>query len=146
MNDRAPSAPHPVSRDATTAAPRGLARAQADSAERVVWAGARLARSAGRLATASQAIAASEAVWSAGVRAQVRASVAAFTRGLRAQGAPPARIVVEVKSALRSTLGAALPPADHRLLTAVTVRWGFEAYDGTADEVVDRAAGAGAPK
>ncbi|GLC25123.1 hypothetical protein rosag_16360 [Roseisolibacter agri] len=62
------------------------------------------------------------------LRAQLRASVTAYARHLRADGEPPQRMLVLVKSAMREATPPELDPYDARALMEDVVRWSIEAY------------------
>ena len=71
-----------------------------------------------------------------GLLAQLRAAVTRFVYQLRAEGAPPERVLVEVKRHVREAMAGDgwLDPAAVQALTAEAVRWSIEAYyDRAAD-------------
>jgi hypothetical protein len=82
-----------------------------------------LARS-GRLAAASDRVLQE----SLALREQLRASVTAYVRHLKADGLPAERVLVFVKSAVREGAAPELDPAEVRALMEDVVRWSVEAY------------------
>ncbi len=65
---------------------------------------------------------------SASLGAQLRASVTAYVHHLRADGLPPERMLVLVKSAVHDATPAALDVDEARRLMEDVVRWSVEAY------------------
>jgi hypothetical protein len=64
-------------------------------------------------------------------RAQLRASVTAYVRRLRAERVPPQRMLVLVKSVVREGAPTELEAIDARDLMSAVVRWSIEAYYAT---------------
>ncbi len=62
------------------------------------------------------------------LRAQLRASVTAYVRHLKADGAAPERMLVLVKAAVSESTPPELDPAETRALMEDVVRWSVEAY------------------
>nr|ASV46937.1 hypothetical protein [uncultured bacterium] len=62
------------------------------------------------------------------LRAQLRASVTAYVRHLRADGAPPERMLVLVKAAVSESAPPELDPVEAHALMEDVVRWSVEAY------------------
>jgi hypothetical protein len=62
------------------------------------------------------------------LRALLRASVTAYARRLHADGVPPQRMLVLVKTAVREATPAQLDPYEARDLMEDVVRWSVEAY------------------
>ncbi len=65
---------------------------------------------------------------SAALRAQLRASVTAYVHHLKADGLPPERMLILVKSVVLDASPAALDVDDARRLMDDVVRWSVEAY------------------
>jgi hypothetical protein len=65
---------------------------------------------------------------SVALRAELRASVTAYARHLRADGLPCERVVVLVKTAVREATPPELDALDARALMEDVVRWSIEAY------------------
>lgn len=66
----------------------------------------------------------------AGLLAQLRAAIERYVYELRAEGAPPERMLVRVKAFVRETMstdGWTDPEATHEL-TQIAVRWSIDAY------------------
>ena len=87
-------------------------------------------RSGGALGRASELLAGSEVALqdSQAVREQLRAAVMAYVHRLHADGEPPERVLVLVKSAVRDAVPAEFSVADEDRLVADAVRWSIEAY------------------
>jgi hypothetical protein len=62
------------------------------------------------------------------LRAQLRASVAAYARRLKAEGQPPERMLVLVKTAVRDAVPPEFDAVEVRELLEDVVRWSVEAY------------------
>jgi hypothetical protein len=65
---------------------------------------------------------------SVALRAELRASVTAYVRRLRADGEPPQRMLVLVKETLADAFPSELDPTERRVLQADVIRWSIDAY------------------
>ena len=65
---------------------------------------------------------------SVALRAELRASVTAYVRQLKADGMPSERMLVQVKSAVHDATPPELDPYEARELMEDVVRWSIEAY------------------
>jgi hypothetical protein len=101
---------------------RGTVRA---AGERRASSASRLTEAAARLEGSAEALRVSQAL-----RAQMRASVTAYARHLRASGEPSERVVVLVKSAFAEAMPPELDVLEVRAVMADAVRWSIEAYYG----------------
>ena len=83
----------------------------------------------GRSAWASRARPRAAAAW-LGPLARLRAAVRHYACALRARGAPPERMLVQVEAYVREVLRAERwdDPETARALTAEVVRWSVDAY------------------
>jgi hypothetical protein len=103
-----------------------LARARAA----ILSAQAHMGRSQSLLARAQLLVGASarNVQESADLRELLHASVAAYARRLKAEGQPPERMLVLVKSAVREAVPPELDAVEVRELVEDVVRWSVEAY------------------
>jgi hypothetical protein len=119
--------PHIGSREHVRATLASARQTLAAARERHARARLLLSRSAARLEQGERTVQQSLAA-----RAQLRASVTAYVRCLRAEQLPPERVLVLVKSAVRDDTPPELDVADARELMEDVVRWSIEAYYQTA--------------
>jgi hypothetical protein len=124
-------------RDGTSSGPTGGLGSRAHIRETLDHARAVIRASQERTAASHSALARAEALAGAServvnealaLRAQLRASVTAYVLHLRAGGAPPERMLVEVKSAVREATPPELDTFEARDLMEDVVRWSVEAY------------------
>jgi hypothetical protein len=87
-------------------------------------------RSHSLLARAATLVGASERIVqeSVDLREQLRASVSAYARRLRAEGQPSERMLILVKTAVREAVPPELDSVELRELLEDVVRWSVEAY------------------
>jgi hypothetical protein len=103
-----------------------LARARtrvADSRELTAHSSTLLARAETLVDASAATMQASQAL-----RAELRAGVTAYVRLLRADGVPPERMLVLVKSTIREATPLGLDAHEVRDLVEDVVRWSVEAY------------------
>lgn len=110
---------------------RAHVRATLDRARAAIRASQERTEASRTLLAGSEALAGAPARMlqdSGALRAQLRASVTAYVRRLKAEGLPPERTIVLVKSAVRDGTPPELDAWEARELMEDVVRWSVEAY------------------